>query len=80
MPTKPGSPTVPVPGYDLHVDQVTGQKSPLGTTAGIVLRLPLPPGRNPCCAAFAHRIGPGSGKLMPRHGCLRSASQTPAAA
>jgi propionyl-CoA synthetase len=45
MPTKPGSPTMPVPGYDLHVvDPVTGEDVPAGTTGEIVLRLPLPPG------------------------------------
>jgi propionyl-CoA synthetase len=45
MPTKPGSPTVPVPGYDVHVvDPVTGIDVPAGTTGDIVVRLPLPPG------------------------------------
>ena len=45
LPTKPGSPSVPVPGYDLHiVDPVTGADVPPGTTGEIVLRLPLPPG------------------------------------
>jgi propionyl-CoA synthetase len=45
MPTKPGSPTMPVPGYDLHiVDPVSGEELPPGTTGEIVLRLPLPPG------------------------------------
>jgi len=45
MPTKPGSPTMPVPGYDLHVvDPITGADVPPGTTGEIVLRLPLPPG------------------------------------
>jgi len=45
MPTKPGSPTMPVPGYDLHVvDPITGDDVPPGTTGEIVLRLPLPPG------------------------------------
>ncbi|MGO9671161.1 MAG: propionyl-CoA synthetase [Streptosporangiaceae bacterium] len=45
MPTKPGSPTMPVPGYDLHVvDPVSGEDVPPGTTGDIVLRLPLPPG------------------------------------
>ncbi len=45
LPTKPGSPSVPVPGYDLHVvDSVTGTEVPSGTTGEIVLRLPLPPG------------------------------------
>jgi propionyl-CoA synthetase len=45
MPTKPGSPTVPVPGYDVHVvDPATGADVPPGTTGDIVVRLPLPPG------------------------------------
>jgi propionyl-CoA synthetase len=45
MPTKPGSPTMPVPGYDLHVvDPFTGDDVPPGRTGEIVLRLPLPPG------------------------------------
>ncbi len=45
MPTKPGSPTMPVPGYDLHVvDPLSGEDVPPGTTGEIVLRLPLPPG------------------------------------
>ena len=45
MPTKPGSPTMPVPGYDLHVvDPASGDDVPPGTTGEIVLRLPLPPG------------------------------------
>jgi propionyl-CoA synthetase len=45
MPTKPGSPTMPVPGYDLHVvDPFTGENVPPGTTGEIVVRLPLPPG------------------------------------
>jgi propionyl-CoA synthetase len=45
LPTKPGSPSVPVPGYDLHViDAVSGADVPPGTTGEIVLRLPLPPG------------------------------------
>ena len=45
LPTKAGSPSVPVPGYDLHiVDPGTGIDVPPGTTGEIVLRLPLPPG------------------------------------
>ena len=45
MATKPGSPTMPVPGYDLHVlDPLSGTDVPAGTTGEIVLRLPLPPG------------------------------------
>jgi propionyl-CoA synthetase len=45
MVTKPGSPTVPVPGYDVRVvDPATGADVPPGTTGEIVVRLPLPPG------------------------------------
>src|SRR5689334_11292156 len=44
MPAKPGSPTVPMPGYDLHVVDPSGEDVPAGTNGEIVLRLPLPPG------------------------------------
>ena len=45
MATKPGSPTVPVPGYDVHVvDPATGADVPPGSTGELVVRLPLPPG------------------------------------
>ena len=45
MATKPGSPTMPVPGYDVRVvDAETGADVPAGTTGEIVVRLPLPPG------------------------------------
>ena len=45
MVTKPGSPTVPVPGYDVRgVDPATGTDVPVGATGDIVVRLPLPPG------------------------------------
>jgi propionyl-CoA synthetase len=44
MPTKPGSPTVPVPGYDVRIVGVGGEQAPPGQTGEIVVRLPLPPG------------------------------------
>ena len=44
MATKPGSPTVPVPGYDVHVVDPAGADVPPGTTGELVVRLPLPPG------------------------------------
>jgi propionyl-CoA synthetase len=45
MATKPGSPTMPVPGYDVRVlDSDTGAEVPPGVTGEIVVRLPLPPG------------------------------------
>jgi propionyl-CoA synthetase len=44
MPTKPGSPTVPVPGFDVRVVDPAGRDVPAGTDGAIVIRLPLPPG------------------------------------
>jgi propionyl-CoA synthetase len=44
MHAKPGSPTAPMPGYDLHVVGPEGGDVPAGTDGEIVIRLPLPPG------------------------------------
>ena len=44
LPTKPGSPTVPMPGYDVHIFDADGQEVGPGVTGEIVMRLPLPPG------------------------------------
>jgi propionyl-CoA synthetase len=44
MPTKPGSPTVPVPGFDVHVVDAQGAEASPGQTGEIVVKLPLPPG------------------------------------
>jgi propionyl-CoA synthetase len=44
MPTKPGSPSVPVPGYDVRIAGPDGRDAPAGQTGEIVIRLPLPPG------------------------------------
>ena len=44
MPVKPGSPTVPVPGYDVRVLDPAGEPLPTGHDGEIVVRLPLPPG------------------------------------
>jgi propionyl-CoA synthetase len=44
METKPGSPTAPMPGFDLHVVGPSGADVPAGTYGEIVIRLPLPPG------------------------------------
>jgi len=44
LPLKPGSPSVPVPGYDVQVLDANGQPAPAGTDGAICLRLPLPPG------------------------------------
>jgi propionyl-CoA synthetase len=47
MPIKPGSPTVPVPGYDVRVVDGAGDDLPPGQDGAIVIRLPLPPGTLP---------------------------------
>jgi propionyl-CoA synthetase len=44
LPTKAGSPTVPVPGYDVRVLDPSGTEMPAGETGEIGIRLPLPPG------------------------------------
>ncbi|MDO5641386.1 MAG: propionyl-CoA synthetase [Paracoccus sp. (in: a-proteobacteria)] len=44
MPVKPGSPAVPMPGYDVQVLDEGGQPVGPGTLGAIALRLPLPPG------------------------------------
>ncbi|WP_424529842.1 propionyl-CoA synthetase [Sphaerisporangium viridialbum] len=47
MPIKPGSPTVPVPGYDVRVLGPDGEPCAPGEEGAICLRLPLPPGTLP---------------------------------
>ncbi|GAA1826110.1 propionyl-CoA synthetase [Planosporangium flavigriseum] len=44
LPTKPGSPSVPVPGFDVRVVDSAGNDVPAGADGAIVIRLPLPPG------------------------------------
>ena len=47
LPVKPGSPTKPVPGYDIRVLDADGHEVPAGETGAICVRLPLPPGFSP---------------------------------
>jgi len=44
LPVKPGSPTRPVPGYDVRVLAEGGGELPDGQIGSLVIRLPLPPG------------------------------------
>ncbi len=44
MTTKAGSPTVPLPGYDVHIVDPMGKEMLTGASGEFVLRLPLPPG------------------------------------
>ena len=44
LPVKRGSPSVPMPGYDVHVVDEAAKPLPAGTMGSIVVKLPLPPG------------------------------------
>jgi len=47
LPLKEGSPSVPVPGYDVRILDGQGIEVPANTEGSIVIRLPLPPGTLP---------------------------------
>jgi propionyl-CoA synthetase len=47
MPTRPGSPSVPVPGYDVQVLDPSGAPVAAGEEGAICIKLPLPPGTLP---------------------------------
>lgn len=47
LPVKPGSPTVPTPGYDVQVLDERGDEVPAGTEGAIAIKLPMPPGTLP---------------------------------
>lgn len=47
MPIKAGSPSVPVPGYDVRVLDEKGDAVPPGEEGAICIKLPLPPGTLP---------------------------------
>jgi propionyl-CoA synthetase len=47
LPVKPGSPGVPMPGYDIRVLDDEGEPVPPGTLGNIVCKLPLPPSAFP---------------------------------
>ena len=44
LPVKLGSPTVPMPGFDVQVVDEAAKPVPAGTMGSIVVKLPLPPG------------------------------------
>jgi propionyl-CoA synthetase len=44
QPIKLGSPTVPMPGYDVQIVDEASKPVPAGTMGSIVVKLPLPPG------------------------------------
>ncbi|WP_313812306.1 AMP-binding protein [Glutamicibacter sp.] len=44
LPAKAGSPTTPVPGFDVQIRDAVGEPLPVGAEGNIVVKLPLPPG------------------------------------
>jgi propionyl-CoA synthetase len=47
LPVKPGSATKPVPGWDVHILDPSGERLPAGSEGAIAIKLPLPPGSLP---------------------------------
>ncbi|MGD9988609.1 AMP-binding protein, partial [Pseudonocardia sp.] len=47
LPVKPGSPTRPLPGWDVQVLDTAGKPVDAGTDGAIVVKLPMPPGALP---------------------------------
>jgi len=47
LPTKPGSATVPVPGWDVQILDAAGERQQAGEEGAIAIKLPLPPGALP---------------------------------
>ena len=47
LPVVPGSPTQPVPGWDVRVLDGAGEELPKGETGALVVKLPMPPGASP---------------------------------
>lgn len=58
LPVKPGSPTVPMPGYDIHILDEDGHAVQQGQLGNIVVKLPLPPGCLPSLWNADERFGP----------------------
>ncbi len=44
LPTKPGSSSVPTPGFNVQVLSESGEQKPANTQGAIAIKLPLPPG------------------------------------
>lgn len=47
LPVKHGSPSVPMPGYDVQVLDEAGHPVPAGTLGAVAIKLPMPPGTLP---------------------------------
>jgi propionyl-CoA synthetase len=67
LPIKPGSPSVPVPGYDVRVLDGAGAPRPAGEEGAIALKLPLPPGTLPTVWGDDSRFVEGYLSTYPGH-------------
>ena len=47
VPVKVGSPSLPMPGYDIHILADDGTPKPVGELGSVAIKLPLPPGTLP---------------------------------
>jgi propionyl-CoA synthetase len=47
LPAKAGSPTMPVPGWDVRVLDAAGEPAPVDVDGALAIKLPLPPGALP---------------------------------
>ncbi|MBA2124952.1 propionyl-CoA synthetase [Hyphomicrobium methylovorum] len=57
LPVKPGSPTVPMPGYDVRILDDAGTEVEAGQLGNIVIKMPLPPGCFPTLWGAEDRFG-----------------------
>jgi propionyl-CoA synthetase len=67
VPVKPGSPTKPVPGYDVRVLRESGEDAAPNETGTIAIRLPLPPGTLPTLWNDDERYVSSYLELFPDH-------------
>jgi propionyl-CoA synthetase len=67
LPIKPGSPSVPVPGYDVRVLDGAGRPRPAQEEGAIALKLPLPPGTLPTVWGDDQRFVDGYLSAYPGH-------------
>ncbi|HEX2213703.1 MAG TPA: propionyl-CoA synthetase [Mycobacterium sp.] len=82
QPIKPGSATVPMPGYDIRILRPDGSECEAGEEGAICVRLPLPPGTLPTLwgdddrylaaylSAFPGHYLTGDGGYVDEDGCL----------
>ena len=63
-PAKAGSPTLPVPGYDVRILDEEGNEAAAGETGNIAIKLPLPPG---CLPTLWHNDEGFTGSYLSRY-------------